>query len=108
MQMLNRFKIILIFIVVLISAMACQTIPSNNSSSSSNNSSKKHSNYLSCSNSRPQMCTKEFRPVCADVDTKVRCVKAPCPSNIRKTVSNGCTACSDSNIYGYSLGACEK
>jgi len=108
--MLNRLKIILIFIIFLFSAVSCQTIQNKNSSTSSNNSSQKqkNSNYLSCSDPRPQMCTKEFRPVCADVDTKVRCVTAPCPSNIRKTVSNGCTACSDSNIYGYSLGACEE
>jgi len=84
--MLNIFKIILIFIVVLISAMACQTIPNTNSSSSSNISSQKNSNYHSCSDPRPLMCTKEYRPVCADVDTKVRCVKAPCPSNVRKTI----------------------
>lgn len=52
------------------------------------------------------MCTREYRPVCADVDTGIRCITAPCPSTEKKTYSNGCTACADEKVTGYALGAC--
>ncbi len=38
------------------------------------------------------ICTKEYDPVCALVDTGIRCIKAPCPSSVEKTFSNDCMA----------------
>ncbi len=62
--------------------------------------------YTACGEPRSEMCTREYRPVCAEVDTKIRCIKAPCPSTERKTYSNACTACADENVVGHVPGAC--
>jgi len=63
--------------------------------------------YTECHEPRPEMCTREYRPVCAKRDTGIRCVTTPCPSLENVTKSNACTACSDVKVYGYTRGACE-
>ncbi len=60
-----------------------------------------------CSDPRREMCTREYRPVCAEVDTGVRCIKAPCPSTEKKTYSNACTACADKKVMSHRPGACK-
>lgn len=62
--------------------------------------------YTQCTEPRPTMCTREYRPVCADVDTGIRCVTTPCDSSKKKTYSTGCTACADPKVLGYAPGAC--
>lgn len=62
--------------------------------------------YTACEEPRRPMCTREYRPVCADVDTGVRCIKAPCPSSEKKTYSNACTACAEEKVLGHVPGAC--
>lgn len=59
-----------------------------------------------CSEPRREMCTRDYRPVCADVDTGIRCIRAPCPSVEQKTYSNGCTACADPHVTGHRPGSC--
>lgn len=59
-----------------------------------------------CEDPRPQMCTMDYRPVCALRDTGVRCVTTPCPSTEWATYSNGCSACSDPAVVGYVEGEC--
>lgn len=59
-----------------------------------------------CSDPRPEICTKEYRPVCATRDNGVRCVTTPCDSTEQKTYGNSCTACSDQRVYGYDSGRC--
>jgi len=50
-----------------------------------------------CSNPKPQICTREYRPVCGfEADGN------------HKTFSNACTACSNANINSYSEGDCNK
>lgn len=51
-----------------------------------------------CPEQRPQICTMDYRPVCATRDTGVRCVTAPCPSTEQKTYSNACSACADVKV----------
>jgi hypothetical protein len=52
---------------------------------------------VTCPEPRPQMCTMEYRPVCAQqADGRF------------KTYSNGCTSCSDPTVVGYRDGACEE
>jgi len=51
---------------------------------------------VSCPVPRPEVCTQEYRPVCAQ--RKDRSVK---------TFSNGCSACTDPSVRGYREGACE-
>jgi hypothetical protein len=53
-------------------------------------------------------CAKESKPVCAEVDTGIRCIRAPCPSTIQQTFDNACTACTNSNVRGYWAVSCEE
>jgi hypothetical protein len=64
--------------------------------------------YKQCPELRPQMCTREYMPVCATRDTGVRCITAPCPSSEQRTYSNGCEACADAKVLGYSPNACAQ
>ena len=59
-----------------------------------------------CEDPRPELCTRDYRPVCALRDTGVRCITTPCPSTEWKTYSNACSACSDPDVMGYKLDEC--
>lgn len=61
-----------------------------------------------CPEERAQMCTREYRPVCATRDTGIRCVTAPCTSSEEKTYGNACSACADTKVIEYRAGACES
>lgn len=48
-----------------------------------------------CKEPRPEICTREYNPVCATLkDGSIR------------TDSTACTACSDPAVIGYNMGAC--
>jgi hypothetical protein len=49
-----------------------------------------------CTEPRPQICSQDYRPVCAVLQ-----------DGSFKTYSNGCSACSDPAVTGYREGACE-
>lgn len=61
-----------------------------------------------CRDSRPEMCTEQYLPVCGLRETGVRCVTAPCPATEWRTYSNGCKACSDPKVIGYKADACDE
>jgi hypothetical protein len=64
--------------------------------------------WVECTEPRPEVCTQEFRPVCALRDTGVRCVTKPCEgATERVTKPNGCDACSDPAVIGHRPGACD-
>lgn len=63
--------------------------------------------YVTCPDKRPDMCTKEYRPVCGKRDTGTRCITKPCPSE-RRTYGNKCEACADKKVYGYVPQACDS
>ena len=64
--------------------------------------------FVQCKSPRPEICTEQYLPVCANKDTGIRCVKAPCPSEEKVTYPNACSACADSKVYGYLPGgACQ-
>jgi hypothetical protein len=48
-----------------------------------------------CEEPRPQICTREYDPVCATLQ-----------DGSTKTGSTGCTSCSDHEVVGYKMGAC--
>lgn len=56
---------------------------------------------------KTDVCTREYRPVCAEVDTGIRCITEPCPSSQWETFSNDCTAC-NKDVLKYMEGACEE
>lgn len=67
--------------------------------------------FQQCSEESRKMraCTKDFRPVCGEVDTGVRCVRAPCPmSTAQQTFSNACMACVDAKVRGYWPMSCDE
>lgn len=67
---------------------------------------KPDSDFTACTEPRRPMCTREYRPVCADVDTGIRCITTPCPSTETKTYANACMACADEKVRGYRQDAC--
>ncbi len=52
-------------------------------------------NNTVCQQPRPEMCTRDYRPVCAAI-----------VDGANKTYSNACTACSDPAVISYIPGAC--
>lgn len=56
---------------------------------------------------RPTACTKEHRPICAEVDNGIRCITTPCDSTDQRNYSNACMACADANVVGHWPVACE-
>ena len=59
-----------------------------------------------CDEPRPQNCESKGEVVCATVDTKIRCITAPCPSTELKNYANACQACADQLVQSYVPGAC--
>lgn len=59
-----------------------------------------------CTEPRPEMCTKDYRPVCATVDTGIRCITTPCPSTEQRTYGNACSACGDEKVISHVPGEC--
>jgi hypothetical protein len=64
--------------------------------------------YVECVVPRPELCTREYRPVCALRDLGIRCVTRPCDSWETKTFPNACTACADDAVQGWRPGECEQ
>lgn len=83
-------------------AFGCAQTPHTASSASSATGPE----LISCPAQRPQMCTRQYQPVCAVEDTGVRCVTTPCPSTVKRTYGNACDACSRPKVSGYVPGAC--
>lgn len=59
-----------------------------------------------CAEPRPTACNLDYKPVCADVDTGVRCITTPCPSNERKTFGSACKACRNPKVRAFVSGTC--
>ena len=52
--------------------------------------------FMACQETRPMVCTMEYRPVCATLaDGSV------------KTYASGCNACADATVTGHVPGVCE-
>jgi hypothetical protein len=52
---------------------------------------------VQCTTPRPQMCTADYRPVCATL----------ADGNEVATYSNGCSACGDARVLSHVPGECE-
>ena len=69
---------------------------------------KTQEKWVVCTDPRPEVCTEEYKPVCAQRDNGIRCIQAPCPSTDLVTYDNACKACSDTKVYVYRLGTCRE
>ncbi len=50
-----------------------------------------------CTEPRPQICTQEYLPVCAQLK-----------DGGERTYATGCVACADAEVVGHRPGACEE
>ena len=81
------FRILMPGMIVLLSA--CATTPSDGTTLAAD--------AQACEEPRPQVCTMDYRPVCASLaDGSV------------KTYSNGCSACGDASVSSWTEGACPE
>lgn len=87
----------LIILTACLTACASSKIPTE---------SETQSGVTLCPEQRPQVCTMDYRPVCATRDTSTRCVTAPCPSTEEKTYSNACSACADVKVLSHIPDEC--
>jgi len=53
-------------------------------------------NLTACKDPRPQICTREYNPVCGVLK-----------DGSLKTGATGCTSCSSPDVVGYTMGACQ-
>ena len=68
----------------------------------------KPTNMVRCAEPRPEVCTREYRPVCALRDTGKRCLAPPCEGATEwVTRPNACDACTDPKVIGHRPGACD-
>ena len=63
---------------------------------------------VECSEPRAQICSRDYRPVCATRDNGLRCVTTPCDSTETATYANACGACADSRVFSHVAGACPE
>tara|TARA_R110002167_G_scaffold226279_1_gene431435 strand:- start:86 stop:424 length:339 start_codon:yes stop_codon:yes gene_type:complete len=96
-KQLSRFSV---FLLALFALSACTSTPKEAPTSTM------QGGFTQCESPRPEMCTREYRPVCGHVDTGIRCVTTPCPSERHNTFGNACSACADETVIGYELGDC--
>ena len=66
-----------------------------------------------CAEPRPEICTREFRPVCALREANPLCKDPPCegedkPEREWITRPNACEACADPRVIGHRPGSCEE
>lgn len=67
-----------------------------------------HHVFTVCKDPRPQICSREYNPVCAIKNTGIVCMTTPCPSTEVKTYATGCTACADAKVIKYQQGPCAE
>ena len=91
-------------IIILAFVFACSACSTNKL----NETVKSTETVIQCKAPRPNICTREYMPVCAIKFIGINCMTAPCPSTEEQTYATGCTACADEKVIHYSTGACEK
>jgi hypothetical protein len=88
------FKVIRIFSLISLSLLAISCTTTADEKNEINNE-PGSLDLILCQEPRPQICTREYDPVCAMLQ-----------DGSTKTGSTGCTSCSDPEVIGYKMGAC--
>ena len=84
---MKRIAVALLFAAATAPACAQQTPPAP--------ASPPPAGQVTCTMPRPQVCTKDFRPVCGTRR-----------DGTRRTYGNGCDACADANVMSHIPGPC--
>ena len=61
-----------------------------------------------CRSLNLDQCDARYSPVCAQWDTGIRCVQAPCPSSESRLYTNACLACRDERVQDFRDGECPE
>ncbi len=80
---------------VLFYLLCIMTIGCISGSNNTSGISSSEDNFIRCGEKRPEVCTMEYVPVCAQLD-----------DGSRKTYSNACSACSDKDVVKYQTNPC--
>jgi hypothetical protein len=83
-------RIWVLFCLLCIITIGCISDSNNTSGTSS-----PKDGFINCGENRPEICTMEYVPVCAELD-----------DGTRKTYSNACSACSDKDVVRYQINPC--
>ncbi|MFQ3324039.1 MAG: hypothetical protein ACI90U_001864 [Pseudomonadales bacterium] len=97
----------LISLITISSALLLCISCSSSTITEAENKQERDPRFTQCEDPRPEICTREYNPVCAIKAIAVQCVTTPCPSTEEITYATGCTACADSKVTEYKQGACE-
>ncbi len=89
-------KVLRLFLLVLSGVLTVSCATTSDEENENNNYNEPGAlDLILCEEPRPQICTREYDPVCAALkDGSI------------KTGSTGCTSCSDPEVVGYKKGAC--
>jgi len=82
------------FLFITLSSCAANTSTEDTNSGKAESKEKK---ITICTEPRPQICTREYNPVCATLN-----------DGSVKTYATGCTACSDTKVIHYMAGVCPQ
>jgi hypothetical protein len=61
-----------------------------------------------CASVDTEQCDARYDPVCANWDTGIRCIRAPCPSAELRLYTNACLACRDKRVNSFQRGECAE
>ncbi len=89
-------KVLRSFLLILLSLLSIACATTVNEKNEFNNE-PGALDLILCEEPRPQICTREYNPVCGTLQ-----------DGSTKTGSTGCTSCSDPDVVGYKMGACVK
>ena len=83
------------FLLSVILLTGCAGIQQNDMTPSPKDAAPGSTDVILCENPRPQMCTREYAPVCATLS-----------NGTQQTYATACTSCSDTSVISYVDGEC--
>jgi len=96
---MNKSNSLLTVCSITLLCLSCSAPVTNKPEINESETSQKDSHiFTQCKEPRPEICTREYNPVCATLNT----------GSEEKTYATGCTACADPGAIKYRQGPCEQ